>query len=122
MRISDCSSDVCSSDLARGLTCRWWHTSFDLLNLSLLRQRCAPSRCALRQEKPSPSSSASTSWRRGAAWISAARTLMAHTTTERSEERSVGKEGVSTCRSRWWTYQYKKKKIKDTIHSITTKL
>src|SRR3546814_14727065 len=58
------------------LTCRWWHTSFDLLNLSLLRQRCAPSRCALRQEKPSPSSSASTSWRRGAAWISAARTLL----------------------------------------------
>jgi hypothetical protein len=33
-------------------------------------------------EKPSPSSSASTSWRRGAAWISAARTWMAHTTTE----------------------------------------
>src|SRR3546814_17276409 len=23
----------------------------------------------------------------------------------RSEERSVGKEGVSTCRSRWWPYQ-----------------
>src|SRR3546814_11371804 len=24
--------------------------------------------------------------------------------TERSEERRVGKECVSTCRSRWWTY------------------
>src|SRR3546814_16451359 len=28
----------------------------------------------------------------------------------RSEGRSVGKEGVSTCRSRWWRYQNKKKK------------
>src|SRR3546814_16463973 len=27
----------------------------------------------------------------------------------RSEERRVGKECVSTCRSRWWTYQSKKK-------------
>src|SRR3546814_16151777 len=29
----------------------------------------------------------------------------------RSEERRVGKECVSTCRSRWSTYHYKKKKI-----------
>src|SRR3546814_20490229 len=28
----------------------------------------------------------------------------------RSEERRVGKECVSTCRSRWWRYNYKKKK------------
>src|SRR3546814_16018248 len=28
---------------------------------------------------------------------------------ERSEERRVGKECVSTCRSRWSPYQYKKK-------------
>src|SRR3546814_17967914 len=30
----------------------------------------------------------------------------------RSEERRVGKECVSTCRSRWSTYHYKKKKIR----------
>src|SRR3546814_11258482 len=30
----------------------------------------------------------------------------------RSEERRVGKECVSTCRSRWSPYHYKKKKIK----------
>src|SRR3546814_15265995 len=30
----------------------------------------------------------------------------------RSEERRVGKECVSTCRSRWSTYHYKKKKKK----------
>src|SRR3546814_1872519 len=29
---------------------------------------------------------------------------------ERSEERRVGKECVSTCRSGWWPYHYKKKK------------
>src|SRR3546814_11694255 len=29
----------------------------------------------------------------------------------RSEERRVGKECVSTCRSRWWPYHYKKKTI-----------
>src|SRR3546814_15787668 len=28
----------------------------------------------------------------------------------RSEERRVGKECVSPCRSRWWPYHYKKKK------------
>src|SRR3546814_12659031 len=30
----------------------------------------------------------------------------------RSEERRVGKGCVSTCRSRWWPYSYKKKNIK----------
>src|SRR3546814_20414845 len=29
---------------------------------------------------------------------------------QRSEARRVGKEWVSTCRSRWWPYHYKKKK------------
>src|SRR3546814_15068504 len=32
---------------------------------------------------------------------------------ERSEERRVGKECVSTCRSRWSTYQYKKQISRD---------
>src|SRR3546814_11023518 len=29
---------------------------------------------------------------------------------DRSEERRVGKAGVSTCRSRWWPYHEKKKR------------
>src|SRR3546814_16356770 len=33
--------------------------------------------------------------------------------TTRSEERRVGKEGVSTCRSRWSPDHYKKKKRKE---------
>src|SRR3546814_13765338 len=32
----------------------------------------------------------------------------------RSEERRVGKECVSTCRSRWWTYHSKKKRYMKT--------
>src|SRR3546814_14823444 len=32
--------------------------------------------------------------------------------SRRSEERRVGKECVSTCRSRWWPLHEKKKKIK----------
>src|SRR3546814_18769546 len=35
-------------------------------------------------------------------------------TTQRSEQRRVGKECVSTCRSRWSPYHYKKKKHKTT--------
>src|SRR3546814_15525675 len=31
---------------------------------------------------------------------------------QRSEERRVGKECVSTCRSRWWRYPYKKNRHK----------
>src|SRR3546814_15020100 len=41
----------------------------------------------------------------------------------RSEERRVGKECVSTCRSRWWPNHYKKKKFKsrkDTLSRVIT--
>src|SRR3546814_18216047 len=37
----------------------------------------------------------------------------------RSEERRVGKECVSTCRSRWSPYHYKKKKKATTKTNIT---
>src|SRR3546814_12690972 len=43
---------------------------------------------------------------------------LAADTWARSEERRVGKECVSTCRSRWSPYHYKKK----TQHVETTKL
>src|SRR3546814_11401442 len=39
---------------------------------------------------------------------------------ERSEERRVGKECVSTCRSRWSPYHYKKKKQDIVERTITT--
>src|SRR3546814_16469581 len=39
---------------------------------------------------------------------------------QRSEERRVGKEGVSTCRSRWSPYHYKKKKKEQQHNTRTT--
>src|SRR3546814_15032207 len=36
-------------------------------------------------------------------------TLQVNDLVDRSEERRVGKECVSTCRSRWWRYNKKKK-------------
>src|SRR3546814_2342434 len=96
MRISDWSSDVCSSDLIiewlaeKSDPRRFWpedpaaramarsiaaemHSSY-----AALRQECMMN---LRRRLPTPSLSAA-----------------------RSEERRVGKECVSTCRSRWSTY------------------
>src|SRR3546814_14561574 len=85
MRISDWSSDVCSSDLRRcgkgvgdagecaaadPLYRRWRH-----------QQRSRSEQAAARTGR----------------------------TDRRSEERRVGKECVSTCRSRWSAYHYKKK-------------
>src|SRR3546814_8653920 len=65
MRISDWSSDVCSSDLVDSVTAR-----------------ASPTRAAMRS---STAAAASQPWKR-------------------SEERRVGKECVSTCRSRWSPY------------------
>src|SRR3546814_4046568 len=79
MRISDWSSDVCSSDL--GGACRGW--------------RCRWGGHCSRQAACLPRAGASCR-SRGSAW--------------RSEERRVGKECVSTCRSRWSPYHYKKQK------------
>src|SRR3546814_12008928 len=69
MRISDWSSDVCSSDLIARSMLVVAHS-----RIALLKHPRAISR------------------------------------TGRSEERRVGKECVSTCRSRWSPYHYKKKK------------
>src|SRR3546814_3012365 len=73
MRISDWSSDVCSSDL-RGPT--------------------------------APNSRASSRGRRGSRSTLPSEAFAAHATRcrARSEERRVGKECVSTCRSRWSPY------------------
>src|SRR3546814_19897842 len=76
MRISDWSSDVCSSDLSLAPmntdTRSGWSSS--------ARGNCSRVRCRTRRLR-----------------------------TARSEERRVGKECVSTCRSRWSPYHYKKK-------------
>src|SRR3546814_1432909 len=75
MRISDWSSDVCSSDLHRGRTMR-------LIILPQLVRIALPGL--------------------GNLWMA----LLKDTAlvSVRSEERRVGKECVSTCRSRWSPY------------------
>src|SRR3546814_1433680 len=72
MRISDWSSDVCSSDLA-------------FMPRPVLRP-CSPPRRCPGSSPPPPAYG----WRLPP--------------PPRSEERRVGKECVSTCRSRWSTY------------------
>src|SRR3546814_2028614 len=81
MRISDWSSDVCSSDLA-----------------PLVRRRLG---CRLDRNRRATSANAMAA----PGLISRyARTLIHSAEAKRSEERRVGKECVSTCRSRWSPY------------------
>src|SRR3546814_7989441 len=69
MRISDWSSDVCSSDLLSNGSPRAWRNEWNPIT-------------------PSPTE----------------RSRAAEYAARRSEERRVGKECVSTCRSRWSPY------------------
>src|SRR3546814_13765348 len=92
MRISDWSSDVCSSDLrCRAPIYRLGGKDHQLPD------RCA---CVLRLA-PRPR-------------------LHRPGALPRSEERRVGKEGVSTCRS-WWSTYHSKKTIIHRQHDIVSK-
>src|SRR3546814_5304307 len=82
MRISDWSSDVCSSDL--------YHHAASLLNIGLVRVASLQVSQASLDLVSAP-------------WLERKRRerpLLHY----RSEERRVGKECVSTCRSRWSPY------------------
>src|SRR3546814_13533923 len=103
MRISDWSSDVCSSDLdGRRMT----FSSAELID-ALRRRR----RRSLRPERPA--GEFPPGW---AAWFDAMKVrtgavtgATAEAIVARSEERRVGKEWVSTCKSRCPPYHSKKK-------------
>src|SRR3546814_2517961 len=99
MRISDWSSDVCSSDLAiawyildyagwRGSCLRFWTSS---LNESHLRKAVHQ----LIDDKDKKALYIAARIRSSMDWADG---------MNRSEERRVGKECVSTCRSRWSPY------------------
>src|SRR3546814_19404565 len=89
MRISDWSSDVCSSDLASpvaaGLACL--SDEERDLGVALVELGAAVTTVSL----------------------FAGGMLVEMASLPRSEERRVGKEGVSTCRHRWSPFFYKKK-------------
>src|SRR3546814_13459891 len=94
MRISDWSSDVCSSDLklARVLAEGFAYQGEPM-------HRRITDRAARRAR----------SYHRPHSYFSCRTTTRSATAHSRSEERRVGKECVSTCRSRWSPYHYKKK-------------
>src|SRR3546814_14005696 len=102
MRISDWSSDVCSSDLVWGnpkhpkLTLVGKGVCFDTGGLDL-----KPSAGMLLMKKDMGG---------GAVVLGLATAIMAMKLPVRSEERRVGKECVSTCRSRWAPFPSKKNK------------
>src|SRR3546814_12751018 len=89
MRISDWSSDVCSSDLVRIVP------EASRANDNAPSHRVMVGRAEI-----------------GAAWTKQSnegRDYLGLKLDDRSEERRVGKECVSTCRSRWSPSHYKKK-------------
>src|SRR3546814_17533787 len=95
MRISDWSSDVCSSDLGNSL--------------------CGPSRATMLTGRQSNAHGFTQNGQHfdNSSWVwPRALAQAGYTTAMRSEERRVGKECVSTCRSRWSQYHYTKKTIK----------
>src|SRR3546814_14120121 len=106
MRISDWSSDVCSSDLKprRNNGARKdesWTKKFPVCVVRFRPAGRSPS-CAFTASRFS------------------ARTCTSTPISFRSEERRVGKECVSTCRSRWSPYHEKKKH--DTKHTYIEKV
>src|SRR3546814_11445971 len=106
MRISDWSSDVCSSDLAV------------VLAIDGARERIS---LGVKQVNQDPMSEFLATNTKGEMVKGVAKTVDARGAVidlgngiegyiKRSEERRVGKECVRTCRSGWWPYTKKKKK------------
>src|SRR3546814_15200709 len=112
MRISDWSSDLCSSDLLCYLT-----ISFLRRMLRTVSEGSAPFDSQYCARSGLISICVGVAIGLYCPSTSRTRTLRARRLSIRSEERRVGKECVSTCRSRWSPYHYKKK----TKISIVTK-
>src|SRR3546814_13285471 len=98
MRISDWSSDVCSSDLSSGGAIG----SSDLDSGAVIASQ--PTIRMKRRTSPAKPRPTQRSRRRQRGLAGGA----AAPVGGRSEERRVGKECVSTCRYRWSPYHYKK--------------
>src|SRR3546814_21092911 len=107
MRISDWSSDVCSSDLARD-----GRDAIDALEQAF---RIDPQQLVVRgRDDAAVIGEGAVDQLRGQHRIAEPETdfRRRQTDLDRSEERRVGKECVSTCRSRWSPYHSKKKEQK----------
>src|SRR3546814_18399670 len=114
MRISDWSSDVCSSDLAEGRFLLREHHCFEIAEAGptiCLWPADAGIAIVGLQPLPAAAERQILFFRQTAACLD---TLFGGMTCQRSEERRVGKEGVRTCRSRWSPYHSKKNKTQNT--------
>src|SRR3546814_14927020 len=100
MRISDWSSDVCSSDLRRAYASRDDAASVNNLSSSPFSDRSTAVRVSF--FTPLKPVDFATQYRMRTPSAAAA-------SSSRSEERRVGKACVSKCRSRWSQYHKKKK-------------
>src|SRR3546814_11405844 len=106
MRISDWSSDVCSSDLK--LSDVSFADATWVMLLDLFVSQAHDGRLSLSDLYTSIDAPKATTLRTIARLVD-----QGHLETEadpRTEERRVGKECVSTCRIRWWPYNEKKNK------------
>src|SRR3546814_13528234 len=99
MRISDWSSDVCSSDLLR----RGWGQGKSPRFPPFLQRHSWGA--GINEKAGRVPGLSHRSLRQAAVFFCSA----IHLSTRRSEERRVGKECVSTCRSRWSPYHKKQK-------------
>src|SRR3546814_1226404 len=102
MRISDWSSDVCSSDLR--CTAAWLQRK---RRNDPARARSKAKRCEASPLAPDREADLITIFKEGACFpIGKRKGQFPHIAQfeHRSEERRVGKECVSTCRSRWSPY------------------
>src|SRR3546814_12870845 len=108
MRISDWSSDVCSSDLLAMRTSLRPPSGYGRHD-----DKCRRTGKAIQFQR---SVFRGHSKQAGVA----PRLPFLRARQRRSEERRVGKEGVSTCRSRWSPYHYKKKQKQKIDHVTDT--
>src|SRR3546814_16358146 len=97
MRISDWSSDVCSSDLPR-------FNDEDIAALRTARQAVGDDLCYLGKPLPPADFLADVDSILAAHESLQKAAGIEQSIADRSEERRVGKECVSTCRSRWSPY------------------
>src|SRR3546814_20014980 len=131
MRIRDWTSDVCSSDLKQAERRGGLDEAGEKAALPLGRMfgnigRCAAIFAAERKPLHEPQDNEQDrrrdAYRRVAGQDADEEGRQAHQAPRpekrifRSEERRVGKACVSTCRSRWSRYHYKKKTTKDYEH------